>query len=79
MLSSVTRLRVRSVRFLPAFLWKTFLSQRQVERAPGFLGGELLVDSGLTFWTLTVWGSEQAMKRFRGAGAHARVMSRLPE
>lgn len=79
MLASVTRLRVRSVRFVPAFLWRTFLSQRQVERAPGFFGGRLLLDSGLTFWTLTVWENEQAMRGFRGFGAHARVMSRLPE
>ena len=79
MLTSVTRLRVRSVRFMPAFLWKTFLSQRQVERSPGFLCGRLLVDSALTFWTLTTWESEQAMKRFRGAGAHAQVMGRLVE
>jgi Domain of unknown function (DUF3291) len=79
MLSSVTRLRVRSVRFLPSFLWRTFQSQRQVERAPGFVGGRLLIDSGLTFWTLTAWQSEESMRKFRGAGAHARVMSRLPE
>ena len=79
MLASVTRLRVRSVRFLPVFVWQTFLSQRQVQRAPGFVGGRLLVDSGMTFWTLTVWESEQAMRGFRGSGAHARVMARLPE
>lgn len=77
MLASVTRLRVRSVRFLPSFLWRTFLSQRQLLRSTGFLGGKLLIDSGLTFWTLTAWQSEQAMKGFRGSGSHARVMSRL--
>jgi heme-degrading monooxygenase HmoA len=63
--------------FLPSFVYSTFLSKRQAERASGFLGGRLLIDSGLTFWTLTVWQSEGAMKGFRGAGAHARVMSRL--
>jgi hypothetical protein len=77
MLASVTRLRVRSFRFLPGFLWRTFLSQRQVERGPGFVGGRLLVDSRWTFWTLTVWESEPAMKRFRGSGAHAKVMPQL--
>ncbi len=65
--------------FLPNFLWSTFLSQRQVSRSPGFFGGRLLIDSGLTFWTLTVWDNEQSMKKFRGSGAHARVMSRLPK
>jgi heme-degrading monooxygenase HmoA len=67
MLASVTRLRVRSLRYVPAFLWITFLSQRQAARAPGFLGGRLLVDAGWTFWTLTTWESERAMKAFRGA------------
>jgi hypothetical protein len=79
MVASVTRLRVRSLRFLPPFVWKTLLSQRQVVRAPGFFGGRLLIDSGLTFWTLTVWEGEHAMKAFRGAGEHARAMSRLAE
>jgi heme-degrading monooxygenase HmoA len=64
MLASVTRLRVRSVRFFPSFLWRTFQSRRQVERAPGFLGGRLLIDSGLTFWTLTAWLSEETMRNF---------------
>lgn len=79
MLASVTRLRVRSLRFLPSFLWRTFQSQRQAERVLGFLGGRLLIDSGLTFWTLTVWQSEETMRGFRGSGAHARVMPRLAE
>lgn len=77
MFASVTRLRVRSFRFLPSFLWRTFFSQRQVEREPGFVGGRLLIDARWTFWTLTVWESEQAMKQFRGSGAHAKVMPRL--
>jgi hypothetical protein len=79
MLRSVTRLRVRSLKFAPAFLWKTILAQRQVVRATGFLGGRLLIDTGLTFWTLTVWESEPAMKAFRGSGAHVGVMARLAE
>ena len=79
MLTSVTRLRVRSLKYLPAFLWMTLLSQRQVVRAPGFVGGGLLMDAGWTFWTLTSWESERAMKVFRDAGPHAKVMSRLVE
>jgi hypothetical protein len=79
MLASVTRLRVRSVRYLPPFVWGTFLSQRQAVRAPGFLGGGLLLDAHRTFWTLTVWESERAMKAFRGTAPHAKVMPRLVE
>jgi heme-degrading monooxygenase HmoA len=77
MFASVTRLRVRSLRFLPAFLWYTFGAQRQVRRAPGFAGGRLLVDTRRTYWTLTVWATEKDMKKFRGSGAHARVMPLL--
>lgn len=79
MLASVTRLRVRLIGRLPAFLLRTFLAQRQTVRAHGFVGGKLLVDAKLTFWTLTVWQDEKSMKLFRGAGAHAQVMPRLVE
>lgn len=37
------------------------------------------MDAHLTFWTLTVWEDERAMKAFRGTGAHSQVMPRLPE
>jgi heme-degrading monooxygenase HmoA len=77
MLVSVTRLRVRGLRFLPAFLWKTHFAQRQVARARGFCGGRLLVDAHRTFWTMTAWEDERAMKAFRGSGAHAQVMPKL--
>ena len=79
MLVSVTRLRVRSGRYLLPFVWETYLSQRQASRAPGFLGGRLLLDAHRTFWTLTVWESERAMKAFRGTAPHAKVMARLVE
>ncbi|HEY6767325.1 MAG TPA: DUF3291 domain-containing protein [Candidatus Sulfotelmatobacter sp.] len=77
MFVSVTRLRVRSVINLPAFLWQTFLAQRQTVRASGFAGGKLLIDAHRTFWTITVWETEKLMKAFRGSGAHARVMPKL--
>jgi len=77
MFASVTRLRVRSLIYLPSFLWHTRQSQAQVEMAVGFVGGRLLVDRHWTFWTLTVWQTGTAMKAFRGSGAHAKVMPHL--
>jgi len=74
MFVSVTRLRVRRFIDLPVFLWKTQLAKRQVIRVPGFLGGKLLVDGHRTYWTLTVWESDRAMKAYRGSGAHSGVM-----
>ena len=79
MFISVTRLRIRSIRFLPSFLWMTYLSQRQVARAAGFRGGKLFPDAHNTYWTITVWESEQTMKAFRGAQPHGKAMRRLPE
>ena len=77
MFISVTRLRVRSLRYLPAFLWKTRYAEKQARQAEGFLGGKLLVDKRSTYWTLTTWESEKSMKAYRGAGAHATVMPKL--
>jgi len=76
-LISVTRLRVRSLIYLPAFLWDTFQSVRQAERSPGFLGGRLLVNAGYVFWTMTAWADEAAMNAFRAGGAHRRAMPKL--
>jgi hypothetical protein len=79
MLASVTRLRVRSFLNLPAFLWMTFLVQRQAVHAPGFIGGRLLIDNLRTYWTLTVWEDEKSMRTFRGSDSHASVMPKLAE
>ena len=76
-LISVTRLRVRSFRYLPGFLWDTFQSVRQVQRSPGFLGGRLLVNSGYVFWTMTAWQDEAAMNAYRTSGAHRQAMPKL--
>ena len=74
---SVTRLRLRSVRFLPSFLWSNFFVNGQIVRAKGFLRGRLLVDKKLTFWTTTAWSDVPCMRSFRDSGAHKRAMPKL--
>lgn len=76
-LISVTRLRVRSVFYLPQFFWQTFKSQRQAKRASGMLGGRLILEAHWAFWTATVWESEAAMRAFRSSGAHMKAMPKL--
>jgi Domain of unknown function (DUF3291) len=76
-LISVTRLRVRSVFYLLQFFWHTFKVQRQAKSAPGMLGGRLILEAHLVFWTATVWESEAAMRAFRSSGAHMRAMPKL--
>lgn len=74
---SVTRLRVRSLLYLPGFLWDTARSVRQVQRSSGFLGGRLLVNAPYVYWTMTVWQDEAAMNAYRTGGAHRRAMPKL--
>lgn len=48
---SVTRLRVRSARFLLPFLWQAVRSALQAKRSRGNLGVRLRKTRGLAFWT----------------------------
>ena len=74
---SVTRLRVRSLRFLPGFIWYTWQSKRQLTGSPGFLAGSLSTAPALAFWTVSAWTDEAAMKQFRDTSWHKRAMPKL--
>lgn len=76
---SITRLRVRSFRYLPQFLWFAFLSQRQAKRSPGCFAANVLRDAGNAYWTSTVWENEAAMRAYISSGAHRRVMPKLKD
>ena len=76
-LISVTRLRVRSFRYMPGFLWYTLRSNRQAKRADGNLGVGLLNDAHSTFWTRTAWVDESAMRAFMLAPPHSIAMVKL--
>ncbi len=76
---SVTRLRIRSARFLPFFAIHTFRSLAQVKRAPGFKSGSLLIDRSRTFWTMTAWDSQDSMRRYMIKGSHRAAMPHLLE
>jgi heme-degrading monooxygenase HmoA len=76
---SVTRLRVRSVRFLPQFILANEASIKSIKKIAGFISGKELIDKGLTFWTVTLWESDQAMKYFRNNDPHKSAMRKLPD
>jgi Domain of unknown function (DUF3291) len=78
-LISVTRLRVRSLRYFPGFLFFTLVSARQANRARGNLGTSLLADAKRTFWTLTAWEDEASMREFIMTPPHRRAMPKLLE
>jgi hypothetical protein len=74
---SITRLRIRSFRFIPGFVLYTWRSLRQVRSAGGFQDGALLQDRSLTFWTMTAWDSQESMRRYMTAGSHQKAMPKL--
>ena len=76
---SVTRLRLRHWRFLPAFAWYAGSSMIQARRSAGHRFSAATKDAGLVFWTITVWEQEAAMRYFRNHGAHQKAMTKLAE
>jgi hypothetical protein len=76
-LVSITRLRVRSFRYLPVFLLGALRSAREAKNASGNLAVSMLSDASFAFWTCTLWSDERAMRAFMFAPAHRRVMPKL--
>jgi hypothetical protein len=76
---SITRLRVRSWRFLLPFMYYALRSSQQAKKARGNLEVSLLRDAKNAFWTRTVWNSEDDMKSFMLAGPHRVAMRKLLE
>lgn len=74
---SITRLRVRSKKYLPAFVVAALRAAMQARRAKGSVGVSLLAEAHHTFWTCTLWIDEAAMRQFTSAGAHRMIMPRL--
>ena len=75
-LVTVTRLRLRSGRYLLPFLWDTLRIGRQARHAAGSLAGTVRRADG-AFWTLTLWQDTAAMRAFMMAGAHRKAMPKL--
>lgn len=74
---SLTRLRIRSFRFLPLFAVHTLRSLSQIKKAPGFQHGALLPDRSWTFWTMTAWDSQESMRQYMTTGSHKNAMPHL--
>lgn len=74
---SITRLRLRSWRFLPSFVVYSFRAAKQTERTRGFLGGWLGGSGRNTYWTVTLWTDEGALRAFRDNDAHRIALPKL--
>ncbi|MBI3173249.1 MAG: hypothetical protein HYZ25_05985 [Chloroflexi bacterium] len=76
---SITRLRVRSIWYLPLFLLHAIRTSAQAQKAEGALGAQTRFEKNNVVWTKTVWQDETLMKKYRGSGAHQVAMRLLSE
>jgi hypothetical protein len=74
---SITRLRLRSPLFLPAFLWRAEASRRQAIRAHGCLGADVRSERFKVFWTRTLWRDRDALVAYIATGPHRAAMPKL--
>jgi len=77
MLVSVTRLRLRSARFLVPFIVYSLRSIRQAKRSPGNVVADALRDRHGGYWTRSVWRDMESMRAFMTSGIHRRAMPKL--
>ncbi|MFC7370273.1 hypothetical protein ACFQPF_01095 [Fictibacillus iocasae] len=59
---------------LPLFVFHTIRSIIQAKKAKGILHSSYISEGWITYWTLTVWESEQHMKEYRNKGSHRSAM-----
>ena len=74
---SITRLRLRSIFTLGAFMRETQAIIGQLRESAGFIDGGVLAEGRLVFWTRSAWESADAMKAFRDTGTHRVSMPKL--
>ena len=78
-LVSVTRFRLRSIRFAPFFVLHANRTIAQIRKADGFVAGAVQRDAALAFWTLTVWRDQHAMRAYGASGAHRKAVPHLAD
>lgn len=77
MLVSVTRLRLRSARYLLPFIVYSLRSMRQAKRSPGNVATDARRDKQGAFWTRSVWRDAESMRAFMTSGPHKQAMPKL--
>ncbi len=74
---SVTRFRARSPWLVPLFLVRAQGAIAQMRRSDGYRAGSLRRYRDGSFWTMTVWRDEAALRSYVTSGAHLKAMPRL--
>lgn len=76
---AITRLKLKSVRQVPAFLRANEPSFQQAMASEGFMGGKALLDFSASAWTQTLWRDADCIRRFYLQGEHRQLMIQLNE
>jgi Domain of unknown function (DUF3291) len=76
---AMTRLKLKSPRYLIPFWLHTEQVVKQMRASEGFVTGKLMGTLNLSMWTMTLWTSEEALRAFYLSGAHQNVMGKLSE
>jgi len=76
---AITRLRLRSLLYLPGFMRYAIPSRQESVAAPGNITTKTLQQGLTVFWTLTVWQDEAAMRRYMTSGTHRKAMPKLAQ
>jgi hypothetical protein len=74
--AALTYLHLATV--VPAFMIYAMRSRKQALAVPGCLHARTRKTVGLTFWTLSIWESEESLRTFMSARLHRKAMSKLP-
>src|SRR5882672_1529429 len=77
MFVSITRLRLRSFRFLLPFMFRAGAVGRQAKNSAGCRGFLTRKTRGLAFWTITLWDDEKSMYAFFMKSPHREAMPKL--
>ncbi|ELS33890.1 MULTISPECIES: hypothetical protein [Pseudanabaena] len=76
---SVTRLKLKSFRYLLSFLFYTDQILREIRASEGYLQGKLMATHNLSMWTMTLWTSEESARNFYLSGSHQLAMEKISE
>lgn len=75
---TVTRLPLRRHTAIPTMMRSTLRIVRELARSDGLVGYSLKADLvATTFWTVSVWQSEEALARFARSAAHREAMAAI--
>ena len=75
---TITRLPLRRHTRIPSVMRSTLRIVRQLARSDGLIGYSLKADLfAKTFWTVSVWRSEEALARFVRSDTHRTAMAAI--